>query len=66
MLKIKELEILNEQADYLNQEALDVLLQLGYSKTEAEGMIQKAIQRDDTIKSTEELLNTIYTQKKQN
>jgi len=44
-------------------EALAVLLQLQYKRHEADGMIQKALERSKNIGTTEELLNEIYKQK---
>jgi len=44
-------------------EALEVLLQLQYKKTEASDMIKKALQRSKSIGTTEELLNEIYKQR---
>jgi Holliday junction DNA helicase RuvA len=47
----------------IKEEALEVLLQLQYSRTEAKAMIDKAIQRNPQLKSAEELLNEVYKQK---
>ncbi len=44
-------------------EALEVLMQLQYKKSEAEDMVAKALERCPTLSSTEELLNMIYSQK---
>ena len=44
-------------------EAVEVLMQLQYTKNEAEAMIVKALDRNGEIASTEELLNAIYSQK---
>ncbi len=44
-------------------EALAVLLQLQYKKQEAKDMIQKALDRSESIATTEELLNEIYKQR---
>lgn len=63
---IKDKEILSTtvqpQVDW-QYEALAVLLQLQYTKQEAENMINKAFERSRTIATTEELLNEIYKQK---
>jgi Holliday junction DNA helicase RuvA len=48
----------------IKQEALDVLLQLQYKKAEAEDMIKKAIERGPGIKTSEELLNEVYKDRK--
>ncbi|MDD5246589.1 MAG: helix-hairpin-helix domain-containing protein [Candidatus Omnitrophica bacterium] len=53
-----------EAADDIAQEALAVLLQLEYKKSEAQVMIKKAMERISGINSTEELLNEVYRQKK--
>lgn len=44
-------------------EALDILLQLQYTKAEAEAMIEKTLARSGGIQSAEELLNEIYKQR---
>ncbi len=44
-------------------EALNVLMQLQYKKQEAKVMIQKALERTKDIKTTEDLLNSIYKQR---
>jgi Holliday junction DNA helicase RuvA len=49
----------------IQEEALAVLTQLQYKKAEAEMMIKKAIQRRGDIQNTEDLLNEVYRQKKQ-
>jgi len=46
------------------QEALSVLMQLQYKRNEALGMIKKAFERKPDIKTTEEILNEVYKQKK--
>ncbi|RJO64144.1 MAG: hypothetical protein C4540_04485 [Candidatus Omnitrophota bacterium] len=48
----------------IQEEALAVLLQLGYKKTDASGMIKKAMESLKSIQTTEELLNELYRQKK--
>ena len=50
-------------APAFRDEAVEVLVQLQYKKSEAEGMIAKALERNSAIASTEELLNAIYSQK---
>jgi Holliday junction resolvasome RuvABC DNA-binding subunit len=50
-------------APAFREEALQVLLQLQYKKAEAEGMITRALERNGTIGSIEELLNEIYKQR---
>jgi Holliday junction DNA helicase RuvA len=46
------------------QEVLDVLMQLGYKKPEATGMIKTALEISPSVESSEELLNVVYKQKK--
>ncbi len=48
----------------LEEEALQLLLQLQYKRAEAKDMIHKALQRAGHIRTTEELLNEIYKQRK--
>jgi Holliday junction DNA helicase RuvA len=46
------------------EEALSVLTQLQYKRTEAQQMIDKALMNNSQIKNVEELLNEIYKQRK--
>lgn len=48
----------------IEEEALNILLQLQYKKTEAEDMIKKAFERSAKLATSEELLNEIYKQRK--
>lgn len=48
----------------IEEESLAVLMQLGYKKPEAALMVKKALQSCSNIKTTEELLNEVYKQKK--
>lgn len=50
--------------DDIKTEAVDVLLQLQYKKTEAEEMVKKALGRNKGIKTSEELLNEVYRERK--
>lgn len=59
--KIKEQEI--KTGDII-EEALSVLMQLEYKKSEASLMIKKALERSSNIQTTEELLNEVYKQRK--
>ncbi len=45
------------------EEALEVLIQLQYKKSEAQQMIEKALSRNSKISSAEQLLNEIYKQR---
>ena len=60
--KVVEVPLTPALAD-LKEEALTILGQLQYKKAEAEAMIDKALQRNKDIKTSEELLNEIYKQR---
>ena len=47
----------------IEEEALHILLQLQYKKSEAEEMIKKALERQPKLSACEELLNEIYKQR---
>ncbi len=51
------------EGDNVKKEALAVLLQLQYKRSEAEEMIQKVLEREPEIKTSEELLNEVYRQR---
>ena len=59
--KVKEREIKSKD---ISEEALAVLMQLEYKKSEALEMIKKALGKSPDIQTTEELLNQVYKQKK--
>lgn len=46
----------------ISEEALDVLLQLQYKRAEASAMIQKVLDSNRQVSTTEELLNLVYKQ----
>ena len=48
----------------IEEEALHILLQLQYKKSESDDMIKKALERNSQIATAEELLNEIYKQRK--
>jgi len=48
----------------ISEEALEVLFQLQYKRTEALGMIKKVLEANSKVNSTEELLNLVYKQKR--
>lgn len=48
----------------IEEEALAVLMQLEYKKSEASQMIKKALERSVDIRTTEALLNEVYKQRK--
>jgi len=50
----------------IQEEALAVLTQLEYKKSEAQSMIKKALERAPQIETVEGLLNEVYKQKKIN
>ena len=47
----------------IEEDALNILLQLQYKKAEAQDMIKKAIERNNKMTTSEELLNEIYKQR---
>ncbi|MDD5108687.1 MAG: OB-fold domain-containing protein [Candidatus Omnitrophica bacterium] len=47
----------------ISEEALDVLLQLQYKRSEALGMIKKVLSANSQVNTTEDLLNLVYKQK---
>ena len=49
----------------IKKEALQVLIQLQYNKSEAKAMVEKAIGRNPDISSCEELLNEVYRQRQE-
>jgi Holliday junction DNA helicase RuvA len=48
----------------VEEEALAVLMQLGYRKPEAQAMVRNAMEKGASAASAEELLNEVYKQKK--
>jgi Holliday junction DNA helicase RuvA len=48
----------------VEEEVLSILTQLEYRKVDALDMIKKALERKPEIKTTEELLNEVYKQKR--
>ena len=48
----------------IEEEAAAVLMQLEYKKSEAQSMINKALERSPEIQTTEDLLNEVYKQRK--
>jgi Holliday junction DNA helicase RuvA len=62
---IKDDQVKEQKLDRdIEEDALAVLEQLGYKKPEASLMIKKALERAKDIKTTEELLNEVYKQKR--
>jgi Holliday junction DNA helicase RuvA len=56
---------IQEKRKNFEEEAVNLLMQLQYKKQEALRMINKALEKRPEIQSTEELLNQIYRQRKQ-
>ena len=54
---------LHKGKEDIKEEAIDVLLQLQYKKSEAINMVQEAIARNPDINTVEELLNEVYKQR---
>lgn len=48
----------------IEDEAMAILLQLQYKKDEAKEMVRKAIDRNPNIKTSEDILNEVYREKK--
>ena len=55
--------LLRKGKEDIEQEAMDVILQLQYKKSEAGSMIQGALNRNPEVKTAEDLLNEVYKQK---
>lgn len=55
-----EVPVASEPVDEVAAEALDVLLQLGYKRQEAEEMIRQAIAKRSDIRSAEAIIQEIY------
>lgn len=54
-----------DKAKDITEEALAVLVQLEYKKHEALNMIKRALEASSGVKTTEELLNLVYKQRKE-
>ena len=52
------------QQSTLEDEAIAILVQLEYKKTEAKEMVRAALQRNPNVKSSEALLNEVYRQQR--
>jgi Holliday junction DNA helicase RuvA len=52
-----------KEKEDIQEEAMDVLLQLQYKKSEAANMVQEALSRNPNIKTAEDLLNEVYKQR---
>jgi len=49
-----------ETHEDIRNEAVEILLQLQYKKTEAQDMVSRAFKRNPGVRSSEELLNEVY------
>jgi len=54
----------SQQKQNIEEDALDILLQLQYKRSEASQMIKTALDRNHNIKTSEDLLNEVYKQRK--
>ena len=63
LVRDEKVKVEEKRKDF-EEEAIGVLMQLQYKKQEALRMIANALERHPQIKSTEELLNEIYRQRK--
>ena len=54
-----------EGAEDIKNEAMQVLIQLQYKKHQAEEMVKKALERNASVSTSEELLNEVYKQKRE-
>ncbi|MBN1405086.1 MAG: Holliday junction branch migration protein RuvA [Candidatus Omnitrophica bacterium] len=50
----------------IEEEAIAILSQLQYKKTEAERMVKRALEKNQGIVTTQELLNEVYNQRRSN
>lgn len=57
-------EPLSEEKEDLQSEAIEILIQLQYKKSEAKNMVAEAMGRNPDISTAEELLNEVYKQRK--
>jgi Holliday junction DNA helicase RuvA len=64
LIKDSKIRVSDTKAKDIAQEALAVLMQLEYKKSEAQGMVKRALESAAGIETTEELLNIIYKQRK--
>jgi len=63
LIRDQGLEIKEQKIQDVEQEAIAVLMQLQYKKSEAQEMVKKALARQPQLETTEELLNEVYRQK---
>lgn len=64
LIKDGKVKAKEEKTGGIEEEALSVLIQLEYKRQEAFNMIKSALERCPGLKTTEELLNEVYKQKK--
>jgi Holliday junction DNA helicase RuvA len=63
LIRDRNFAIKEKKHEDIEQDALSVLMQLQYKKSEAQEMIRKALSRQPQVSTTEELLNEVYRQK---
>jgi Holliday junction DNA helicase RuvA len=64
LIQDKAVKEIGSKASDIIEEAVEVLTQLEYKKSEAQHMVKRALERSQNIDSTEQLLNEVYKQKK--
>lgn len=64
LMQDAKIRAVSDKVKDISDESLAVLMQLGYKKPEAVGMIKNALENAQNIQTTEELLNIVYKQKK--
>lgn len=63
LIRDQRLQVNEQRKKDIEQDAISVLMQLQYKKSEAQEMIKKALSRKPDASTTEELLNEVYRQK---
>ena len=63
LIRDRDFAVKEKKDGDIEQDALSVLMQLQYKKSEAQEMIRKALSRQPQVSTTEELLNEVYRQK---
>ncbi len=64
LIRDEAIKEIKPEGRLLEDEALAVLIQLQYRRSEAIVMLKKALEHNKNIQTTEELLNEVYKQKK--
>ena len=63
LIRDRDFTVKEKKRGDIEEDALSVLMQLQYKKSEAQEMIRKAVSRHPQVSTTEELLNEVYRQK---